>query len=252
MLKIQNLSAGYREDFVIRDISVEIEPNILLGIIGRNGSGKSTLIKAIAGILDFVSGKIFFRDKEVLRYNRKEIFSYIPQEIFLSFGFSVYELLRMSQRSYINFLGRLTKQENERIEETISEFELKPLLNRSILNLSGGERKRVMIARGIAQMSEVVLLDEPLSGLDIDHQVRVFESLMNIAHRGRIIIASVHDLNIAAQFCDRIILIGDGKIIKYGRVEEVLTYSNIKTYFGIEVYVGVNEINQKRFLIPFK
>lgn len=252
MLLLSDLCAGYSKDFVLRDVSVEIESNMFVGIIGKNGSGKSTFIKALVGLVPNLVGEIIFENRRVLKNNCRDIFSYVPQESLIPFGFTVNEVLRMSQRSYRGVLGRLSQKEIERIEWVISEFELMPLVGRNIMSLSGGERKRVLIGRGVAQDSRVVLLDEPLSGLDIDNQVKVFQSLLGIAHTGRLVIASVHDLNVAAQFCDKIILIDNGRLIKYGTVEEVLTYSNVRTYFGVDVYVGINEINHKRFLIPFR
>ncbi len=251
MLTIKNLSSGYNNRFVIKDISAEISESLFVGIIGKNGCGKSTLIKTMASLIPYHKGEIKFGEIDLLNIANRGFVSYIPQELSVSFGFSVYEILRMSQKSYSTFSGRLNNIEKKRIDEVIEEFELKNILYRNITTLSGGEKRRVMIARGIAQDSPIILLDEPLSGLDIDHQIRVFQILKKIASDGKIVIASIHDLNMAAQFCDKIILINEGLLVRYGKIEEVLTYNNIKTNFGVDVYVGVNEINNKRFLIPF-
>ncbi|MGC8926587.1 MAG: ABC transporter ATP-binding protein [Myxococcota bacterium] len=252
MLKIQNLYGGYGNKYVIKNINVEIEQNIFVGIIGKNGSGKSTLIKGIAGILPYLTGEILFNQTSLRGKNGKKIISYVPQESSIIFGFSVSEILKMSQNSYTTFFGRINEEEQKRLLWITELFELKGLLDRSILTLSGGERKKVMIARGVAQMSDIILLDEPLSGLDIEHQVSVSRILKDISKNGRIVVASIHDLNIAAQFCDKILLLENGEMVKYGTVEEVLTYNIIKNTFGVDVYVGVNEINNKRFLVPFK
>ena len=251
MLSIRNLSAGYFKEYVIRDISIDIDNNLFVGVIGKNGSGKSTFMKAILRLVDILKGEVLIDGKRVIGDEIYRLFSYVPQENFINFDFSVYEILKMSQPSYQDFFGTLSVEEKRRIEEIIEIFDLGPLLKRSILNLSGGERRRVMIGRGLSQPSDIVLLDEPLSGLDIEHQVKVFKRISEMSHKGRIIIASIHDLNLAAQFCDRIILMDEGRLIKYGLIEEVMTYNNIKTAFGVDVYVGVNEINNKRFLIPF-
>jgi len=251
MLSIRNLSAGYSNGYVINDISVDISENTFVGIIGKNGSGKSTFMKAVLNLIDRVTGEVLINGRVASDNDKHTLFSFVPQETFINFGFSVFEILRMSQRSYQDFIGGLTAEEKKRIDDVIDLFDLKPLLNRNILSLSGGEKKRVMIARGVSQPSDIVLLDEPLSGLDIEYQVGVFKRLSDISHKGRTVIASVHDLNLAAQFCDRIMLMNNGRLIKYGSIEEVLTYNNIKSAFGVDVYVGVNEINNKRFLIPF-
>lgn len=252
MLKISNLYGGYDEEYIIQDINLDIQDNIFVGVIGKNGCGKSTLLKAICGILPKLKGDIFYNQISLYERRWDGIVSYVPQESNIIFGFSVLEILKMSQTSYIKFFNKSDSVEEGRISNVIELFELRDLLNRSIFTLSGGERRRVMIARGVAQDSKIILLDEPLSGLDIEHQVTVSNTLKEIAKAGRIVVASIHDLNIAAQFCDMILLIDKGRIIKYGTVEEVLTYSNIKNTFGIDVYVGVNEINNKRFLVPFK
>ncbi len=252
MLRISGLSAGYSEEFVIRDICADISENLFVGIIGRNGSGKSTLIRSVAGLIPMFKGEILYNDISLTGTDRTDILSYVPQETKVLFGFSVYEILRMSQRSYGSFFGKFSQKEKRRLEEVIERFELKEILKRNVLSLSGGERRRVMVARGVAQGSDIILLDEPLSGLDIDNQVKVFQILKEISLEGKIVMASVHDLNMAAQFCDRILLIDKGRLVKFGTIEEVLTYSNIKNTFGIDVYVGVNEINGKRFLIPFR
>ncbi|MCX7958874.1 MAG: ABC transporter ATP-binding protein, partial [Deltaproteobacteria bacterium] len=237
MLTVKNLNAGYSEKTVLTDINVEFSENLFTGIIGKNGSGKSTFIKSLAGLIPFRRGEILYNGIDMIKKIRDDIVSYIPQETNVIFGFSVYEILKMSQKSYSSFSGRMTAEEKRRLEEVIEKFELQNILNRNIFSLSGGERRRVMIARGVAQKSGIVLLDEPLSGLDIDHQVRVFQILKDISSAGKIVIASVHELNMAAQFCDRIMLINNGKLVKYGTIEEVLTYSNIKNTFGIDVYV---------------
>ncbi|MCX7944544.1 MAG: ABC transporter ATP-binding protein [Deltaproteobacteria bacterium] len=252
MLIFQDFSAGYGNRFVLNNIDVRVDENLFIGVIGRNGSGKSTLIKSLAGLIYFVKGEIFYRGISLLKRKSLNVVSYIPQEINVVFGFSVYEILRMSQRSYQKFFSRISNSERKRLDDVIDKFELKGILDRNIFSLSGGEKKRVMIARGVAQNSDIILLDEPLSGLDIDHQIKVFQILKEISLSGRMVVASVHDLSMAAQFCDKIMLLDNGRLIRYGTVEDVLTYSNVKNTFGVEVYVGVNEINQKRFLIPFK
>lgn len=252
MLFIKNLSAGYNRLEVLKDISVMIEDRLFVGIIGKNGSGKSTLIKSIAGIVPFFKGEILYNGINLRDKNVSDVLSYVPQDINILFGFSVYEILKMSQKSYCKLLGRFTTEEKRVLDEVIERFELREILYRNIFSLSGGEKRRVMVARGVAQGSDIILLDEPLSGLDIDNQVKVFQILKDISLKGKLVMASVHDLNMAAQFCDRILLIDNGRLVKFGKVEEVLTYSNVKNTFGVDVYVGINEINGKRFLIPFR
>ncbi len=247
MIDLRSISFRYHKEWVLEGLSFRIERGEFLGVIGPNGSGKSTLLKVLCRILTPQVGEILLNLFPLREMSRKEIarrIAMVPQETYTLFPFRVIEIVLMGRSPY---LGRLLFERPEDLEiarRAMEWTETWPLQNRSIDELSGGERKRVFIARALAQEPEVILLDEPTANLDIHHQVDFLNLLMSLnRERGLTIIMALHDLNIASEYCDRLVLLREGKIYKTGPPPEVITRETIEEVYGCEVWVDSHPIS---------
>ncbi|MHC1610564.1 MAG: ABC transporter ATP-binding protein [Candidatus Methanospirareceae archaeon] len=253
-LEIKDVDAYYGSVQVLEGVDFNVAQGELLGIIGPNGSGKTTLLRAIARILKPKTGAILLDGKAVTEMKEKEFsrnFAAVPQETTIQFDFTALDVVLMGRNPH---LGRLEMESERDIEIARRCMELTNcwhLAERPVTELSGGERQLVIIARALTQEPKVLLLDEPTSHLDINYQIKIMELLKYLTvHEGLIVIAVIHDLNLAAQYCDRLALLRDGKIVSMGTQYEVLTAENIKTAFGADVIVKRHEVTNRYYISP--
>lgn len=255
ILKVEGISGGYsKEDLVIKDVSFDINPGDFLGIIGPNGSGKSTLLKLISRVLELKSGGVFLSGIDVAKLNLKEFckkVAFVPQDTTISFSFSVWEIVLMGRIPHLGRLQLETKNDYAIAESALSMTDTLKLRDRNIENLSAGERQRVIIAKALAQEPSLLLLDEPTSHLDIGHQIQILDLLKKLNRKQNLAIAMVmHDLNMASEYCNNIILINEGKVFCEGSPEEVLTYEFIEKVYKTVVVVDKNPISSKPCVFP--
>jgi iron complex transport system ATP-binding protein len=253
-LEIKDVDAYYGSVKVLEGVDFSAAQGELLGIIGPNGSGKTTLLRIIARILKPKTGAILLDDKEVLQMTDKEFsrkFAAVPQDTNVQFDFSALDIVLMGRNPH---LGRLELESEKDIAIARRCMKLTncwQLAERPVTELSGGERQLVIIARALTQEPKVLLLDEPTSHLDINYQIEIMELLKHLTtHEGLIVIAVIHDLNLAAQYCDRLVLLRKGAIIAMGSQYEVLTAANIKTAFGANVIVKRHEVTNQCYVSP--
>ncbi len=256
ILKVEHLTTGYEKKPIINDISFEIPRGAFVGIMGPNGAGKSTLFKAISKILSPWSGKILYKDKDIssltIRAFAKQA-STIPQFFEVPFSFTVEEFILMGRYPHRSRFEPLKSYDYKIAEEVITLFDIHPYRKRRISSLSGGELQRVVIAQGLAQEPELLLLDEPTSHLDIGHQIKIMDLICSLnKKRGLTVIAILHDLNLASNYCDTLVLLKEGKIFTSGSTEEVLTYQNVEHVYDTTVVVEKDPVLQKPhvFLVP--
>lgn len=236
MLDITDLSFKYDSEFALNNLSFKVELGQLLGLIGPNGSGKTTLFKTIAGLLKIQGGKISLDGKDLSVLNRKEIaklVAVVPQVSSPPEGFSVFEIVSLGRFPHLKMFASETLEDIKIVEHTLQEVGLENLAEREVATLSGGEYQRVLVARALAQEPAVMLLDEPVSHLDIKYQIEILELLQNLK-KTRMIMGTFHDLNLAGSFCDRLILLSDGKILAEGSSPEVLSIDSISQVYKIE------------------
>ena len=217
----------------------------LIGIIGPNGSGKTTLLRNIDGLLNPESGSILVDGKDVATYRAKALakkVGIIPQESQIGFEFAVLDVVLMGRNPHLKRFEFEGKGEIEIAKKYMELTNCWHLAQRPITELSGGEVRRVIIARALAQEPMILLLDEPTSHLDLNHQIEIMDLVRGLS-RDKVIIAALHDLNLAARYCDRLVLLNRGKVVTQGSVEEVLTRENIKEVFGVDVMVRREGIN---------
>ena len=247
MIEVNSVSFRYHEDWVLQDVSFRVEKGEFVGVIGPNGSGKTTLLKMLYRLLSPQKGEILFELVPMKKMERADIakrIAVVAQETHLLFPFSVLETVLMGRSPYLGHLMFENEKDLEIAKKAMERTKIVPFSERPMDELSGGERKRVFIARALAQEPEVILLDEPTASLDIQHQIDFLDLILMLnRERGLTIIMASHDINIASEFCDRLILLQGGRIYKMGTPEEVVTKKNIETVYGCEVWIDQNPIS---------
>lgn len=247
MIDLHSVSFRYRQDWVLQEISLRIERGEFIGVIGPNGSGKSTLLKTLCRLLSPQKGEILLDLVPLKEMSQRDIarkIAVVPQEAYSLFPFRVIEMVLMGRSPYLGHLMFEGARDLEIAKKAMDWTEILPISERSIDELSGGERKRVFIARALAQEPEVILLDEPTANLDIHHQVDFLDLILSLnREKGLTIVMASHDLNIASEYCDRLIFLRGGRIYKIGPPREVITRENIEEVYGCEVWVDENPIS---------
>ncbi|NMB17368.1 MAG: heme ABC transporter ATP-binding protein [Firmicutes bacterium] len=252
-LVVDNVSFAYASRSVLEDVSFHIRGGDFVGIIGPNGSGKSTLLKNMSRVLAPQGGAIYLAEEDLEKIPRGRLarkIAVVPQETAVNFAFTVEEVVLMGRTPH---LGRFQWEgpEDHRIaREAMEATGILPLAQRPITTLSGGERQRAIIAQALAQQPRVLLLDEPTSHLDISHQVEIFELLRVLSQREQVtVIANLHDLNLAAQYCDYLILLSEGRVFALGSPAKVLTPENVEAVYGTEVLVDLNPATNRPWVL---
>jgi ABC-type cobalamin/Fe3+-siderophores transport system ATPase subunit len=236
MLTLEKVTAGYYGKPVVQDVSLEIEPGIVMTLIGPNGSGKTTLMRLVSGVLPLSSGTINYQGEDISKLSVQELarkIAVVPQLRILPPAFTVREVVALGRTPYLNWMGQLSTEDQQRIDQVLTRTNLLELEYRVIAELSGGEQQRVLLARALAQQTPVLLLDEPTTHLDLQYQV----SLMEIVHRlvhpteselaagvaKKAVFVAMHDLNLVTRYADRVALMVGGRITASGTPHEVLT-----------------------------
>ncbi len=247
MIEVRSIFFRYHQDWVLQDVSFRIEKGEFIGVIGPNGSGKTSLLKILYRLLIPQRGEVFCAGIPLRKMERVEIarkIAVVPQETHSLFPFRVMEVVLMGRSPYLGHLMFESKRDMEVARRALEWTDTLPFAERSIDELSGGERKRVFIARALAQEPEVILLDEPTATLDIHHQIDFLQRIFDLnREKGLTIIMASHDINLASEFCDRLILLQAGKIDQIGTPSEVITKRNIERVYGCEVWVDQNPIS---------
>lgn len=250
---LKDIFFSYKSKNVLKNISLQIKKGEFLGIIGPNGSGKTTLIRIMAGFLKPERGCVFFKGRDMRKYYIKELareIAVLPQSIDISYPYSVEEFISIARYPHTKQFFFNKEKEREFIEYIMNTMEIIHLRERRITELSQGERQRVFIGQLIAQDPSVMILDEPVSHFDIKYQLKTLEILDGLNRDGMTIITVLHDLNLASEFCSKVIFISDGSIYKEGSPHEVLTFENIEDVYKTVVVVKINPISGKPYIIP--
>lgn len=251
-IDVKKLSFSYGGGDVLQDITLSFDNGSFYSIIGPNGSGKSTFIKNISKIITPKQKSVFIDNKDILGLSNKniaKIISMTPQNIAIDYEFTVFDVVMMGRNPY-----KMRFQDFNSADEKIAEKYMKMtntwnLKDKLITELSGGEAQRVIAARALCQETDVILLDEPTSHLDIQYQIE-FLNIFRSLKSNKVIIAVLHDLNLASIFSDTIILIDKGKIKAVGKPYEVINKENIKEVYNLSVEVLENPISKCPYIIP--
>lgn len=250
-LEVKNLYFSYAEKEILKDISFSVKPGELLGLLGPNGVGKTTLLKCINKIHTPSSGEIIVEGKRIDKLSGASLahhLSYVPQDTNSNFPVSVVDMVMIGRLPFINF--KLAENDKAVVFKLLEEMGLGHMAFSSINRLSGGERQRVFIARAIAQEPKVILLDEPTSNLDMKHQIEILKLLKRTIVENQIAaVMTIHDLNLAAMFCDKALMLKDQGVHAYGRCKDIITESNIDLVYGVKTEVYQKEGKQHVLLI---
>lgn len=255
MIKAQNISYKIGEKTIIENINLEINCGEITTILGANGAGKSTLLKCLSGMIKQSDGEIFFDHKKIGDYSVKELAkkrAVLSQSNPVTFAFSVSEIVAMGRNPYSD---RFEKGNEKIIEEALKQVDALHLKNRIFFTLSGGEQQRVQLARVLVQIwrreKAYLFLDEPTSALDLKHQYELLKIIKNLVKDYEIaVIAILHDINLAANFSDKAILLKAGKLFKYGLKKDVLNEENLAEIFDVQIKSLCQE-NQNYFFVNF-
>ena len=241
MLDVEGLNFSYADDAILRDVTLSVAAGEVVGVVGPNGSGKTTLIRLVTGLLKPDGGTVKVNDTDVSRLRARErarLIGVVPQNPQLPLGFSVMDLVLMGRNPH---LGVLRWEGQKDIEVAVSAMKMTAtdhLADRPLGNLSGGEQQRAVVATALAQEGPVLLLDEPTSSLDLAHQSGVMGLVRRVQReRGGAVLLAMHDLTLAAQYCDRIVMLAAGAIYADGPPVDVLTAANVREVYGAEVTV---------------
>ncbi|WP_270646657.1 ABC transporter ATP-binding protein [Paeniclostridium hominis] len=240
-LETKDLKVSLNKNEILKGIDIELGNKEFIGIIGPNGSGKSTLLKCLYRNLSPSSGSIYIDNIEIGKISTRESakkIGVLAQHNHHSFDFTVLDMVLMGRSPYKKLMDRDTKEDYDIVYEAIDKVNIRHLANRSFNSLSGGEQQRVILARALAQKTKCLILDEPTNHLDIKYQLQLMEIVKNL---GIEVIAAIHDLNIAAMYCDKIYVLKGGEIVAYGTPKDVLTKEFIKEVYDVDAKVIKDE-----------
>lgn len=253
-IKVEKLNFSYGNREILKGIDVGFKSGKLTGILGPNGCGKSTLLKNILGYLKGEKGDIYIEGKRNISLSQKEkakLISLVPQKSQLVSAMDVEEFVLMGRLPHLkNSWDGYSKEDRDLAMRYLKELELEKFLKRKAPTLSGGEFQRVLLARALTQETKIILLDEPTSALDLNHALDLMKKVKEVVEKKRITaVAVLHDLNLAAMFCDELIMLKEGKVFAKGTPKETLTVENLRTVYNLESEIFYTE-NGTPYIVP--
>ncbi|WP_104663721.1 ABC transporter ATP-binding protein [Ensifer adhaerens] len=251
-LRAMDITVGYR-DAVLRNLSVAIPEGSFTAIIGPNGCGKSTLLRALARLLKPESGEIFLKGKPIGTYASREVarsLGLLPQSSVAPEGITVAELVARGRYPYQTFLRRWSRQDEVAVADAMAATGVEHLALERVDRLSGGQRQRTWIAMVLAQQTEILLLDEPTTYLDITHQVELLDLCRHLNREGRTLVAVLHDLNLACRYATHVIALRDGAILAEGPPTEIVTADLVRDVFGLSAVIIEDPISGGPLVVP--
>lgn len=241
MLELENAAYDIQGLRLLGPLSLKVEEGKLIGLIGPNGSGKSTLMKLLAAQLGPTQGTVRLDGQSLSNWDRRALarrVAYLGQDLPATEELTAKELVRFGRYPWRGLLGRMTKGDKARIHESLALTHTEALAERVVETLSGGERQRVWLAMLLAQESRFLLLDEPLSALDVAHQIEIMDLIRHLCSRLNLgVVMILHDINIASRYCDRILALNSGKLLLEGVPEELIQEDALKAIYSVEMKV---------------
>jgi iron complex transport system ATP-binding protein len=248
-LRAEKLSFAYQDKSVLNEIDLAIQPGELVGLIGPNGSGKSTLIKCLSHVLAPQRGRVWLNGYELASLSAQQIARHVAvvsQAVELPPGFTAFEIVLMGRVPHLAWWQNENVRDKEIARVALEATGTWSLADRLVNQLSGGERQRVVIARALAQEPQILLLDEPTAHLDVKHQIEVMELVRRLnRERGLAVLVVFHDLNLAAQYCSRLVLFKEGRVYKSGSPRDVIAPDVLRDVYGVELVVMPHPQNQR-------
>ena len=254
IMETKELSAGYDQTKIIDDLELMIPSNKISVIIGANGCGKSTLLKALSRLIKPSSGDVILDGKKISEYSSTklaQLLGLLPQAPIVPEGITVADLVARGRFPYRKFMKNMTKEDYNAVEEALDIMGITHLANRCVDELSGGQRQRVWIALALAQDTDILLLDEPTTFLDISYQVEILDLLTDLNRkRGTTIVMILHDINLSARYADHLFAFCNGQLVAQGNPYDVITPELIRTVYDLDCMVISDPVSKTPFIIP--
>ena len=253
-IELNQVSCGYASREVLQQVSLSVEPGRVLVLLGPNGSGKTTLLRALFNLVDVKDGQILIEGEKIKRLSRKEVarkLALSPQMELPQWPMTVEETVQLGRSSHRGWVSPFGTDDAEHVAAALKQTGLTELRERKITELSGGEWRRTLIARALAQQTNVLCLDEPTTGLDLKYQVEILSLIRDLAHeRGLTVMLTIHDLNLASCFADQFVLLDRGRIAAIGSGHEVLTEARLTEVYQTQVKVVPHPEYQTPLVVP--
>ncbi|EBE8761847.1 Fe(3+) dicitrate ABC transporter ATP-binding protein FecE [Salmonella enterica] len=239
-LRTENLTVSYGTQPVLNNLALTIPAGKITALLGPNGCGKSTLLNCFSRLLSPQSGKVLLADRPLDSFSSCQLarrLALLPQHHLTPEGITVRELVSYGRSPWLSLWGRLSVEDNARVNVAMSQTQTHHLAERRLTELSGGQRQRAFLAMVLAQDTPVVLLDEPTTYLDINHQVELMHLMHELQTQGKTVVAVLHDLNQASRYCDHLVMLANGRVMAQGAPDEVMKPELLKTVFSIEAEI---------------
>ena len=254
-LNVIDLKSGYSNNLVLKDISFSVKKGEFIGIIGPNGAGKTTLLKTLSHIIKPLSGKVLLKGKDIHLLSSLLLArqcAMVGQDLLSLFSFTVEEIVLMGRNPYLGLFKQERKEDVEIVNMALKRTDMSLLKDRPIDELSAGERQRALIAKALVQQPQLLLLDEPTAHLDIGYQTDILDLIRLLNRDSELtVICVLHDLNLASQYCDKLLLLDKGKIAGFGPPAEILQYDILERTFNARCLVDKDILGGKPIVIPF-
>ena len=254
-VKTDSLSIGYSERLLFENLDLHIPRGEISVFVGSNGCGKSTLLRSIARLLKPTTGSVLLEGKDVHRMSSRDVakkMGILPQSPVSPEGLTVHDLVKQGRYPHQSWLKRWTEEDTEKVEAAMEATRISDLRDRAVDTLSGGQRQRAWIAMTLAQDTDIILLDEPTTYLDMTHQIEILDLLFELNEKkNRTIVMVLHDLNLASRYAHNIIAIKDGKVHEQGKPENIITCDLVRSVFGMECQVSIDPMFGTPHCIPF-
>jgi iron complex transport system ATP-binding protein len=250
-IELKNLSFAYDKRLILKDISLTMGEGLTC-VLAPNGEGKTTLLRCIAGYLAPDAGQVLIAGRDVRRLRAKELsrlMAIVPQQAAFDFGFTVEEFVMMGRHPHLGRFSQPSESDWTLVRQALRDTGLEDLAKRLVTQTSGGEGQRMMIARTLVQQARIMLLDEPVSSLDVRHQLDIMELIRTLVRRdGLTAVCVLHDFNLAARYADNIVILKEGRVFSRGNVAETLTRETIRNVYGVQV--DIYNLNAQPVIVP--
>lgn len=254
ILRAEEIWAGYGDRVVLKGVNLSLARGEFVGLLGPNGSGKSTLLRVLSGVLKPSRGQIWLDGHPLSHFRAKDVakrLAFVPQREEVAFGFTAWEVVLLGRAPYIGWWGKERSEDVRATQRAMERTDSLAVAERVYTTLSGGERQRVVLARGLAQETPLLLLDEPLTHLDVAHQVSTLSLLRQLNREEELtVLSALHDINLASEFCDRLVVLRQGQVAAEGSPSEVITPALLARVFGLDAWVRLNPATGRPHVLP--
>lgn len=243
LIAVSDVTVQLGDTTALASIDTTVQSGTFLGLVGPNGAGKSTLLRTITGMITPDTGTVEIAGEGITDFSSRErsrTIAVVPQETSVAFDFAVKDVISMGRTPYVGRFGGSAPADTAAVNRAMERTAVAQFADRPISEISGGERQRVLLARAIAQDTPILLLDEPTASLDINHQIRTLDLVAELVAEGKTVVAAIHDLNLAARYCDELLLLDAGHAVARGTPESVLTAETVEQTFAIQSVVETN------------